>query len=113
MVYAELYNKGKTYFFQDNHYATYEALKALFPAINDLAQIVFTDYSGQIIISIEPLNLKRTELEIDPTLTNEDAVLAIVNKLNNPEEEVSDETRIADALEDLVVLNMPDEEVIE
>lgn len=113
MVYAELYNRGKTYFFQDNHYATYEALKALFPAINDLVQIVFTDFSGQIIISIEPLNLKRTELGIDPTLTDEEALLEIVDKLNNPEEEITDQMRIADALEDLVVLNMPDEEVIE
>lgn len=111
MVYAEKYNKEKTYFFQDGHYATYEELRAIFPAIDDLVWIVFTDYTGNIIISFEPLALKRTELDIDTSLTDDEAIVAIVEKMNAPDEEVSDQTRMADALEDLVVLNMPDEEV--
>ena len=39
-----------------------------------------------------------------------DAIEAFEDAQNQPGNYVNDETRIADALEDLVVLNMPDEE---
>ncbi len=39
-----------------------------------------------------------------------DAIEAFEDEQNQPVETISDETRIADALEDLVVLNMPDVE---
>ena len=39
-----------------------------------------------------------------------DAIEAFEDERNTPVETVSEETRIADALEDLVVLNMPDVE---
>ncbi len=39
-----------------------------------------------------------------------DAIEAFEDAQNVPVEVISDQTRIADALEDLVVLNMPDEE---
>lgn len=40
-----------------------------------------------------------------------DAIEAFEDAQNAPDTSIPDQTRIADALEDLVVLNMPDEEV--
>jgi hypothetical protein len=112
MYYAEKYNKEKIYYFQDGKIADYERLQQIFPAIDDLTFIVFTDYSRQIIISFEILNLVRTRYNISTELTDDQAIAAIIEIMNNPDpEEYTDTTRIADALEDLVVLNMPDEEV--
>jgi hypothetical protein len=106
-VYAEKYDKDKTYFFTDGSYATYETLRELYPAIEDLKWLVYTDYTHRIIISFVPLDLERTELDIDTTLSDEEAIAEIISRKNAP----SNQTRMADALEDLVVLNMPDEEV--
>lgn len=39
-----------------------------------------------------------------------DAIEAFEDEMNKPSDDIPDQTRIADALEDLVVLNMPDEE---
>jgi hypothetical protein len=56
----------------------------------------------------------RARYNIDPSLSDNDALQAIQTIINTPDPEPTtpeDTTRIADALEDLVVLNMPDEEV--
>lgn len=111
MVYLEKYNPEKIYYFQDGRIANYDAIQDIFPLIDEISCIVFTDYNQKIIISLRPLDLVRTDYNIDTSLSEEDAILAIAEKINHPDAEVRDETRIADALEDLVVLNMPDEEV--
>lgn len=112
MYYIEKYNKNKLYLFQDGKFAGYEQLKELYPSIDDFTYIVFTDYSRQIILFFQLLNLKRTELNIDPALSEDDAIEQIVQIMNTEEQGFTpdNQTRIADALEDLVVLNMPDEE---
>lgn len=110
--FIEKYDKEKIYVFQSGEIANYERIKNIFPGIDNMTYIVFTDYTKNIIISIEPLNLKRTELNIDPKLSENDAISRISDILTQQDRIlVEDTTRIADALEDLVVLNMPDEEV--
>lgn len=109
----ELYNPSKTYIFQDGKIADYNALKELFPVLDIQPYIVTTDYTGNIIISMQLLNLARTDYNIDPELNDEEAIEAIRAIIDKESDDISSETRIADALEDLVVLNMPDEEVIE
>lgn len=111
MVYIEKYDKEKVYYFQNGSIADYDRVKAAYPGIDNLTYIVHTDYTGNIIILMELLNLKRTEFNIDEALTEEQAIEKISEILNGEEPDIEDTTRIADALEDLVVLNMPDEEV--
>lgn len=111
MVYIEKYDKEKVYYFQNGSIADYDRVKAIYPGVDNLTYIVYTDYTGDIIILMELLNLKRTEFNIDETLTEEQAIERISEILNGEEPDIEDTTRIADALEDLVVLNMPDEEV--
>lgn len=111
MYYLEKYDKTKIYFFQDGKIADYNKIKELYPAVDEMVYIAITDYTGQILINFELLNLKRTELNIDKTLSDDEAIAKILEIMNTPKTEIDDQTRIADALEDLVVLNMPDEEV--
>lgn len=111
MVYIEKYDKEKIYYFQNGSVADYDRVKAIYPGVDNLTYIVHTDYTGDIIILMELLNLKRTELNIDESLTEEEAIEEILEILNEENVDTDDTTRIADALEDLVVLNMPDEEV--
>lgn len=110
--YIEKYNKDKTYIFQNGQIANYDRIKNLYPGIDDITYIITTDYTRTIIISIDPLNLKRTELNIDINLNEDQAIEKIIEILDKEDGfTIDDTTRIADALEDLVVLNMPDEEV--
>lgn len=111
MEYIEKYNKEKDYYFQDGRIADYIKLKELYPAIDDLTYIVHTDYTGKIIYLFELLDVRRTELNIDASLNDDQAIAKILEIMNTPKTEIDDQTRMADALEDLVVLNMPDEEV--
>lgn len=108
--YLEKYNKFKEYLFSNGEKAGYEKLKDLYPGIDSIEYVVTTDYTRKIIISMEPLILMRTEYNIDEKLSDNDAIDKILEIINK-ENEIDEQTRIADALEDLVVLNMPDEEV--
>ena len=109
--FLEKYDKNKIYYFQDGKIADYNTIKQLFPVVDILTCVVFTDYKKQIIISFNILNLLRTDMEIDPSLTEDQAIAKILEKINQPETQDNTIIRMADALEDLVVLNMPDEEV--
>ena len=110
MKYFNLYDKEKTYIFPNGMPANEGTLISNYPLIGQIPFVLETDKTNHIIFSISLLELLRIKYNINEELTDEEAVEEI-QTLVNKEEEISDETRIADALEDLVVLNMPDEEV--
>lgn len=112
MVYLEKYNKDKQYYFQNGSIANYEILKDLYNAIDMKPFVVFTDYTGEIIISFEMLDLVRTKHDINPALSEDEAVEELRTKLNETESEDIDALdRIASALEFQALMSLPDEEV--
>ena len=91
--------------------ATPEVVLADFPAILAFKHVIETDENGQVLFAVENFSAMRSRYNIDTTLTDDEALEAIQEIINaEPEPVLDDNTRIADALEDLVVLNMPDEE---
>lgn len=91
--------------------ATPEVVLADFPAILAFKHVIETDENGQVLFAVENFSAMRTRYNIDSSLNDDDALAAIQEEMNRePEPVFDDTTRIADALEDLVVLNMPDEE---
>lgn len=109
----EFFDGTKTYMYPNMKVATPEALLVDYPALAVFKHAIETDESGQVCFAIENFSAMRSRYNIDANLNDDDALTAIEEILNNPVEvtTIADETRIADALEDLVVLNMPDEEV--
>lgn len=109
----EFYDGTKTYMYPNMKVATPETLLADYPALAVFKHAIETDENGQVCFAIENFSAMRSRHGIGSELSDEEALTAIEEILNNPVEvtTIADETRIADALEDLVVLNMPDEEV--
>jgi len=113
MKILEFYDGTKTYMYPNMKLATPEVVLADFPAILAFKHVVETDENGQVLFAVENFSAMRTRFNIDSELSDDDALTAIQNIMNTesaPEPVYDDTTRIADALEDLVVLNMPDEE---
>lgn len=86
MVYMEKYNKEKTYYFQYGGIANYSKIKEIYPAVDDLTYVVTTDFKGQVILKFEILDVVRTELNIDTSLNDDEAIQAILDLLNPIEE---------------------------
>ena len=112
MKVLEFYNGSKTYMFPNGELATPERIEHDFPAITTFKHMIETDEAGEVCFAVQNFSAMRSLYNIDSSLNDDDALQAISEIINTPtpEQGVSDETRIADALEDLVVLNMPDEE---
>lgn len=111
MKILEFYDGTKTYMYPNMKLATPEVVLADFPAILAFKHVIETDENGQVLFAVENFSAMRSRYNIDTTLTDEEALAEIQDLLNTePEPILDDNTRIADALEDLVVLNMPDEE---
>lgn len=111
MKVLEFYDGTKTYMYPNMKLATPEVVLADFPAILTFKHVIETDENGQVCFAIENFSAMRSRYNIDRNLTDEEALAAITEIINaEPEPVLDDNTRIADALEDLVVLNMPDEE---
>lgn len=112
MKVLEFYDGTKTYMYPNMKLATPEVVLADFPAILAFKHVIETDENGQVLFAVENFSAMRSRYNIDTTLTDEEALAEIQSLINaEPEPVLDDNTRIADALEDLVVLNMPDEEV--
>lgn len=112
MKILEFYTGEKDYMYPNGELATRERVLTDFPAILSFKHCIETDENSQVMFAVNNFSAMRTMYNIDKTLSDEDALIAIQNIMNaEPEEFIDDNTRIADALEDLVVLNMPDEEV--
>lgn len=105
------YDNTKTYYYLTGHEATPEAVLAKYPAIASQTYVMETDSTETIMMGMDMLITLRTLYNIDSELTEDEAIEEIEDILNtDPEPELDNQTRIADALEDLVVLNMPDVE---
>ena len=111
MKILEFYDGTKTYMYPNMKLATPEVVLADFPAILAFKHVIETDENGQVLFAVENFSAMRSRYNIDKNLTDDEALEAIQEIINTePEPVLDDNTRIADALEDLVVLNMPDEE---
>lgn len=108
MAKLEKYTGEKDYMFPNGTEATPDIVYAQYPAAKKFAFVVGTDSRGEVMMSMNNLSLMRDMYGIDDTLTEDEAIAAIEEIMNTApepvEETVSDETRIADALEDMVVL---------
>lgn len=114
MKILEFYDGTKTYMYPNMKLATPEVVLADFPAILAFKHVIETDESGQVLFAVENFSAMKTRYNIDSSLSDDDAlaeIQEIMNAVPEVEPVYDDTTRIADALEDLVVLNMPDEEV--
>ena len=109
----EFYTGNKTYMYPNGDIATPERLQDDFQAITTFKHVIETDENREVCFAVENFAAMKSFYNIDPSLSDNDALAAIQEIINAPDPEpgIADETRIADALEDLVVLNMPDEEV--
>lgn len=107
----EFYDGTKTYMYPNMKLATPEVVLADFPAILAFKHVIETDEAGQVFFAIENFEAMKSRYNIDRTLEDDEALQTIQAIINEePEPVLDNDTRIADALEDLVVLNLPDEE---
>ena len=102
-----------TMMYPNGEIATRERLLQDFPAIGTFKHVIETDDNMQVCFAVENFAAMKSRYEIDSSLSDNAALSALEEIINTPQEvpAYDDQTRIADALEDLVVLNMPDEEV--
>lgn len=76
----------KTRMYPSGKVATAEQVYADYPAMRVFPHIIGTDESDQIIFSINNLASMRSQYNIDPELSDEEAVTAIQEAVNNPPE---------------------------
>ena len=108
MIKIEKYDGSKTYMFPNGELATPSRVKKDYPAVEAFTHIVETDEAGQVMFAIQNLAAIKSQMGIDMSLSDEDAISRIEEIRNTPppEPEVSAEERIAAALEFQNVLNM-------
>ena len=80
----EKYTGGKTYMFPSGAIATPEVVKAQFPAIEIFAHIIETDQAGEVCFAVMNLAAMRSQYEIDPELTENQAIAALEEIINAP-----------------------------
>ncbi len=99
----------QTYLFPTGAIASPEVMKQKYPAITLEPQLVVL--LGKTVQSIQDFSAMRMHYQIDPALSEAEALAAIEDILNNPpapeEGEPTAEERIAAALEYQVVNSMP------
>lgn len=102
------YDGTKTYMHPNGELATFEKIKQKFPAVEVFTHIVETDEQGQVMFAFQNLAAVRTQMEIDPSL-NEDEAIAKIEELRNapqPEPEPTAQDRIAANLEWQTLLSL-------
>ena len=113
MIKLEKYTGDKTYMFPNGAIATREAVLKEFPAAETFTFVVTTDDGGEVMWGMDNLSGLRASRDIDPSLSEDEAIAAIEAIMNTPEEPVEDvptaEERIAAALEYQVMASLPDE----
>jgi len=108
MIKIEKYDGSKTYMFPNGELATPERVKKDYPAVEAFTHIIETDEAGQVMFAIQNLAANKSQMGIDVSVSDEEAIKQIEDIRNAPapEPEVSAEERIAAALEFQNVLNM-------
>lgn len=108
MIKIEKYDGSKTYMFPNGDLASPERVKKDYPAVEAFTHIVETDEAGQVMFALQNLAAIKSQMGIDSSLSEEEAI-AKVEELRNtpaPEPEPTAEERVAAALEFQNVLNM-------
>ena len=106
------YTGDKTFMFPNGALGTKEAVLAQFPAALDFVHIVETDENEEVMWALENLSAMRSQMGIDSSLSEDEAIAAIEEIINTPPEVNTDpsaEERIAAALEYQVMASLPDE----
>lgn len=109
----EKYTGEKTYMFPNGKIANKQAVLNSFPAALTFVHVVQTDENGEVMWAFQNLSAMRTMYEIDKSLSEEEAIAALEEKINakvEVVETVTAEERIAAALEYQVMASLPDEE---
>jgi hypothetical protein len=108
MIKIEKYDGSKTYMFPTGELATPERVKQDYPAVEVFTHIVETDEQGQVMFALQNLAAIRSQMGIDSSLSEEEAMAKIeeIRNTPQPEPEPTVEDRIAAALEFQNVLNM-------
>ena len=103
MIKVLKYTGDKTYMYPSGRIASPEVVKADYPAVEVYPYIIETDENEQVIFSISNLSVVRAQLEIDPELSEDEAIAKIQELRNAPpvieEPEPDAAERIAAALE--------------
>lgn len=113
MVKLEKYTGEKTYMFPTGALATPDVVYNKYPAAKVFTFVVGTDTSGQVMQSMDNLSVLRDVYDIDASLSEDEAIVAIEEIMNTPEKPVEQEPtaeeRIAASLEYQVMSSLPDE----
>ncbi|HHV09268.1 MAG TPA: hypothetical protein GXX75_03180 [Clostridiales bacterium] len=107
MLKLEIFDGTKTYMFPNGAIATPDIIRSDFPAVDLFPHVI--EVNGNTCQAIQELQALRNIHRIDESLSDEEALLAIQDKINTPPEintEPSVEERIAAALEFQNVLSM-------
>lgn len=114
MKIIEKYTGTKTYMFPNGALATPEVMLERFPAVLTFVHIIETDEAGEVAFAVQNLNAMRSLYDLDSALTEDEAIAAIQEIVNTPQEstETSAEERTAAALEFIAMSSLPDEETV-
>lgn len=108
MVKIEKYTGNKTYMYPNGALATPDTIKNDFPAVEAFTHIIETDEAGQVCFAVQNLAAVRSQMGIDSSLSEDEAITAIEELRNAPipEPDPTAEERIAAALEYQNLANM-------
>ena len=109
MIRLVKYEGVKTYMYPNGELATPERVLKDFPSILQFTHVIEVDENEEVLSAVMNLSQLRSMHNIDPTLSEQEAIEAIQAIINTPTEEtvITAEERIAAALEFNNLLNMP------
>lgn len=107
MIKIEKYEGNKTYMYPNGEIATPERVLKDYPAATTFAHIIETDEAGEVMFAIQNLAAIRSQMGIDSSLSESEAIQKIeeIRNAPPPEPSVSDLERIAAALEYNNIIN--------
>ena len=97
-----IYNRKTTYMYPSGKVATPEVVVNDYPASQSFKFIIETDEAKEVIYGFYPFSSLKSQYNIDASLSDEEALLAIEEIINTPVEESTESTaeeRQAAALE--------------
>ena len=117
MIYLELYDSSKTYITPAGAIYDRARVQQDFPAAMRVPYVAETDQSGTMVYRMEPLAAMRSRYGVEASLSDQEAVAAIVTAITAEQEAqaeaarnyVSAEERTAAALEFLALNSLPEE----
>lgn len=99
MLKLEIFDGTKTYMFPNGDIATPERIRQDFPAVDVFQHVL--EVNGNVCQAVMSLSALRNNHTVDEGLSDDEAIIAIQNKMNEPQPipEPSVEERIAAAME--------------